>query len=56
MIVRDDGAERITGVHFADLATDNASARVPLTIVGQVLTPAQQQIALQIFRSVRFAQ
>jgi len=60
-IVRAKGASGITGVHFARIEKfafpgDNIAFDVRLTIVGRDLTPEQLEIAMQVFRSIRFAQ
>jgi hypothetical protein len=60
-VVRAKGAQGITGVHFADVGRfafpgDNIAFEVRLTISAQDLTRAEQAIAVQILRSVRFAQ
>jgi hypothetical protein len=59
-IVMPTSADGITGVHFADVGKfafpgDNIAFDVRLTVAGNGLTQEQQQIALQIFRSIRFA-
>ena len=58
-IVRSRDASGTTGVHFADIEKfvfpgDIIPFDVRLTITGQDLTPDEQEIAMQIFRSVRF--
>jgi hypothetical protein len=59
-VVRAKGSRGFTGVHFADVGTspfpgDSIGSDTRLTITGQDLTPAEQAVALQIFRSVRFS-
>jgi hypothetical protein len=60
-IVRPNGPQGITGVHVAfvksfEFPADNIPFDVRLTITGQDLTLEQQEIVLQIFRSIRFAE
>ena len=60
-IVVPESGDGITGVHFADVGKfafpgDNIAFDVRLTITANDLTPEQQEIALQIFRSIRFSQ
>jgi hypothetical protein len=55
LLVQDASSARITGAHF-DETGGFGSAGVRLTIVGHDLAPEQHAIALQIFRSVRFAE
>jgi hypothetical protein len=59
-IVRARGTEGLTGVHFADVGASEPPAaggmQTSLTIAGVDLTPEQQDVALQIFRSVRFTE
>ncbi len=60
-IVRTKGAPGLTGVHFAFIESsqfpgDNIPFDVRLTITGQNLSTAHQEIAMQIFRSIRFTE
>lgn len=52
-LVRPLGAG-LTGVYFDDLGEGILGSRTRLQVSGQDLTPEQQRIALQIFRSLRF--
>lgn len=58
-IVRATNAQGTTGVHFERIDAftfpgGDVANNVGLTLAGEDLTPAQREIALQIFRSVRF--